>query len=155
MRPIRAANSSAPPRLRVLLFLVLLSACRVGPQYSKPTTPAPPNFKESAPAAYSSMPPGTWHPASPQDAQLKGKWWEMFNEPELNTLEDQLNIDNQNIAQFFQNFMAARAQVGEARAGLFPTVTADPSVTRSGRGGSRPRPVSGERSQRRPRARRG
>jgi NodT family efflux transporter outer membrane factor (OMF) lipoprotein len=47
-----------------------------------------------------------------------------------------LNIDNQNIAQFFQNFMAARAQVGEARAGLFPTVTADPSVTRSGRAGS-------------------
>ena len=55
---------------------------------------------------------------------LKGKWWEMFNEPELNALEDQLNINNQNIAQYFQNFMAARAQVSEARAGYFPTVTA-------------------------------
>ena len=48
----------------------------------------------------------------------------MFNEPELNALEEQLNINNQNIAQYFQNFMAARAQVREARAGYFPTVTA-------------------------------
>ncbi len=62
----------------------------------------------------------------------KGKWWEIFNEPELNALEEQLNIDNQNIAMFFQNFMAARALVNEARAGLFPTVTANPSISRSG-----------------------
>ena len=77
-----------------------------------------PRSRKSAPAAYSAAPPGTWQPAQPQDAVLKGKWWEMFNEPELNALEEQLNIDNQNIAQYFQNFMAARAQVREARAGL-------------------------------------
>ncbi len=53
-------------------------------------------------------------------------------EPELNTLEEQLNIDNQNIAQYFQNFMAARAQVREARAGFFPTVTANPAYSRTG-----------------------
>jgi NodT family efflux transporter outer membrane factor (OMF) lipoprotein len=58
----------------------------------------------------------------------------MFNEPELNPLEDQLNIDNQNIAQYFQNFMAARAQVSEARAGYFPTVTANPAYTRTSAG---------------------
>jgi NodT family efflux transporter outer membrane factor (OMF) lipoprotein len=62
---------------------------------------------------------------------LKGKWWEIFNEPELNALEETLDIDNQNIAQYFQNFMAARAQVREARAGYFPTVTVSPSATRS------------------------
>ena len=55
----------------------------------------------------------------------------MFNEPELNALEDQLNIDNQNIAQYFQNFMAARAQVREAHAGYYPTATANPAYTRS------------------------
>ena len=104
------------------------------PPIHAPTVPAPPDFKESSPAAYSSAPPGTWQPAQPQDAVLKGKWWEMFNEPELNALEDQLNIDNQNIAQYFQNFMAARAQVSEARAGFFPTVTADPAVSK-GRSG--------------------
>ena len=101
----------------VLLRAAAMSARNI----SSPQLPSAPAFKESAPAAYSSAPPGTWQPAQPQDAMLKGKWWEMFNEPELNALEEQLNIDNQNIKQFFQNFMAARAQVREARAGYFPT----------------------------------
>jgi NodT family efflux transporter outer membrane factor (OMF) lipoprotein len=115
--------------------IFLTSACDVGPKYAKPATPAPPAFKEAAPEAYSGTPDGTWQPAKPQDALLKGKWWEIFNEPELNVLEDQLNIDNQNIKQFFENFMAARAQVREARAGYFPTVTANPSLTKTGTGG--------------------
>ena len=69
---------------------------------SSPQLRSPPAFKEAAPAAYSEAPPGTWQPAQPQDAKIKGKWWEMFNEPELNALEDQLNIDNQNIAQYLR-----------------------------------------------------
>jgi len=113
------------------ICLSLLSACNVGPKYAPPAAPAPPGFKEASPAAYSAAPPGSWQPAQPQDAELKGKWWEMFNEPELNALEDQLNIDNQNIAQYFQNFMAARAQVREARAGYAPTATVDPAYSRS------------------------
>jgi NodT family efflux transporter outer membrane factor (OMF) lipoprotein len=108
-----------------------------------PVAPAPPAFKESAPAAYTSAPAGTWQPAQPQDAALKGKWWEMFNEPELNALEEQLNIDNQNIAQYFQNFMAARAQVREARAGYFPTVTFNPAFTKAGGGSSAVSAVTG------------
>ena len=116
------------------ICIALLSGCNVGPRYIAPAVPAPPAFKESSPAAYSSAPPGTWQPALPQDAALKGKWWEMLNEPELNALEEQLNINNQNIAQYFQNFMAARAQVSEARAGFFPTATVDPAASRSGGG---------------------
>ena len=100
--------------------VLLLGGCRVGPKYNPPALPAPPAFKESSPAAYTSTPPGTWQPARPQDAELKGKWWEMFNEPELNALEEQLNIDNQNIAQYFQNFMAARAQVARGALGVLP-----------------------------------
>jgi len=113
------------------ICLSLLSACNVGPRYTVPTAPAPPGFKEAAPAAYSAAPPGTWQPAQPQDAELKGKWWEMFNEPELNALEEQLNIDNQNLAKYFENFMAARAQVREARAGYSPTAKVDPAYSRS------------------------
>jgi NodT family efflux transporter outer membrane factor (OMF) lipoprotein len=113
------------------ICISLLSGCNVGPKYAPPAAPVPPAFKEAAPAAYSAAPPGTWQPAQPQDAALKGKWWEMFNEPELNALEDRLNIDNQNIAQYFQNFMAARAQVSEARAGYFPTAAVNPSYTRT------------------------
>jgi NodT family efflux transporter outer membrane factor (OMF) lipoprotein len=119
----------------LLAVCILTAACNVGPKYVKPSAPAPPAFKESAPAAYSSAPDGTWQPAQPSDARLKGKWWEIFNEPELNALEDQLNIDNQNIKQFFENFMAARAQVREARAGLFPIVTANPGLTKTGTAG--------------------
>jgi NodT family efflux transporter outer membrane factor (OMF) lipoprotein len=112
--------------------VVLLSGCVVGPKYVAPSVGTAPAFKETAPAAEAAGAAGTWEPARPQDAVLKGKWWEMFNEPELNALEDELNINNQNIAQFFQNFMAARAQVREARASYFPTLTTTPSATRSG-----------------------
>jgi hypothetical protein len=110
---------------------VLLSGCNVGPKYVKPTAPAPPEFKESSPTAYSNAPAaGVWQPAQPQDAALKGKWWEVFNEPELNALEDQLDINNQNIVVSFQNFMAARAQVSEAKSQFYPTLTTAPSYTR-------------------------
>jgi len=115
---------------------VLLSGCNVGPKYVKPSAPAAaPEFKESSPTAYAPTPEGTtadgtWRPAQPQDASLKGKWWEVFNEPELNGLEEQLNINNQNIAEYFQNFMAARAQVREAKSQFYPTLTTDPSYLR-------------------------
>ena len=114
----------------VSVAAMLLGGCRVGPKYVKPNAPAPPAFKESSPAAYTNAPSGTWQPAQPQDAALKGKWWEMFNEPELNALEEQLNINNQNVALYFQNFMAARAQVREAKSQFYPTVTTDPSYSR-------------------------
>jgi NodT family efflux transporter outer membrane factor (OMF) lipoprotein len=114
----------------VAATIVLVAGC-VGPAYVKPKVDAPSAFKESSPAAYTGADLGAWQPAQPQDAALKGKWWEVFGEPELNTLEDQLNINNQNIAQFFQNFMAARAQVGIARASYFPTLTTTPSGTRT------------------------
>jgi NodT family efflux transporter outer membrane factor (OMF) lipoprotein len=116
------------------ICIVLLSGCNVGPRYATPAAPTAPAFKEASPAAYSEAPPGAWQPAQPQDAALKGKWWEMFHEPELDALEDQLNINNEDIAQYFHNFMAARAQVREARAGYFPTVTVNPTFSRNGAG---------------------
>jgi NodT family efflux transporter outer membrane factor (OMF) lipoprotein len=110
--------------------LACLAGC-VGPAYVKPKIDTPPAFKESASDACVCADAGAWRPAQPQDAALKGKWWEVFNEPELNELEEQLNINNQNIALFFQNFMAARAQIGIARASYWPTVSTTPSATRT------------------------
>jgi hypothetical protein len=77
----------------------------------------------TAPAAYKESPTqfkesGGWTVAQPQDAALRGKWWEIYNEPELNALEDQLNIDNQNIRQAFESFMEARARSISPRSAL-------------------------------------
>jgi NodT family efflux transporter outer membrane factor (OMF) lipoprotein len=125
-----AALGMALASVSMSLAVVLLGGCRVGPKYVAPKAMAPPAYKESSPAAYSNAPAGTWQPAQPQDAMIKGKWWEVFNEPELNTLEDQLNINNQNIATYFQNFMAARSIVREAHAGFYPTLSVAPSYIR-------------------------
>jgi NodT family efflux transporter outer membrane factor (OMF) lipoprotein len=117
--------------LRFVLFVVMcgLASCNVGPKYVRPVVPAPPAFKESGPQK---APDGTtWKSAQPQDAALRGKWWEIYEEPELNELEDKLNISNQNIAQAFDNFMAARAQVQQARSNYFPTVSAGLSYSRN------------------------
>jgi multidrug efflux pump len=113
------------------LCCCVLGGCTVGPRYARPASPNTPGFKEAAAAAYRTAIPGAWQPAQPQDAVLKGQWWEIFRESELNALEARLNIDNQNIAQYLQNLMAARAQIREARAGYYPTVTTNPSYSRS------------------------
>ena len=113
-----------------LVLMGLMAGCRVGPPYHAPTPPAvsAPNYKES-PINFQDA--DGWKVASPQDAMIRGNWWEIFNEPELNDLENQLNINNQNIKISFQNFMEARALIAEARAQYWPTVTANPAWSRS------------------------
>jgi NodT family efflux transporter outer membrane factor (OMF) lipoprotein len=110
-------------------LLLILPGCVVGPKYHPPAPPAPaPVYKES-PTQFKDA--GDWTVAQPADAKLRGKWWEIFNDPDLNALEDQLDINNQNIKQYFENFMAARAVVREARSQYFPTLSVAPSVTHS------------------------
>jgi NodT family efflux transporter outer membrane factor (OMF) lipoprotein len=110
------------------MLCVMLAGCNVGPKYVPPAMTAPPAFKES-PTQFKET--GDWTVAEPKDATLRGKWWEIYNEPDLNALEEQLNVDNQNIRQAFENFMEARALVREARSQLFPTISVGPSYTRS------------------------
>jgi NodT family efflux transporter outer membrane factor (OMF) lipoprotein len=110
-------------------LLLLLSGCVVGPKYHPPAPPAPAAVYKESPT--NSNENQGWVVAQPADAKLRGKWWEVFNDPELNSLEEQLDINNQNIKQFFENFMEARAIVREARSQYFPTVTAAPAVTHS------------------------
>lgn len=110
---------------------LLLSGCMVGPKYHPPTATVQP-----PPLAYKELPTqspdsGNWKVAQPQDAMLHGKWWEIYNDPELNALEEQLNINNQNIKQAFENFMEARTLITQARSQLYPTVGTAPSYQRS------------------------
>jgi NodT family efflux transporter outer membrane factor (OMF) lipoprotein len=110
-------------------LLSMLAGCVVGPKYHPPSPQAPAATYKESPAQ--SQEAGLWTPAEPADAKLRGKWWEIFNDSELNALEDQLNINNQNIKQYFENFMEARAVVREARSQYFPTLSVAPSVTHS------------------------
>ncbi|HMD77978.1 MAG TPA: efflux transporter outer membrane subunit [Terracidiphilus sp.] len=114
--------------LHAAALCAMLAGCNVGPKYVPPAVTAPPAFKES-PTQFKET--EGWTVAQPQDAVLRGKWWEIYNDPELNALEEQLNIDNQNIREAFENFMEARALVREARAQYFPTVSVGSSYTRS------------------------
>lgn len=113
------------------LTAVFLTGCRVGPKYQKPPAiaQAPPVSYKESPTQFPSS--DGWKVAQPQDAMLHGKWWEIYNDSELNSLEDKLNIDNQNIKRFFENFMEARTLVAQARSQLYPTVGFGPSYQRS------------------------
>jgi NodT family efflux transporter outer membrane factor (OMF) lipoprotein len=140
------SNSSFSHLALPVLAALLMAGCTVGPKYHAPAPVAPPEYKEAkaaptipSPAAGSPDPTlqglGAWQVAAPSDATLRGNWWELYNEPELNALEAQLDINNQNIQQAYENFMAARATVRQARAAFFPTATI-------GAGGSRNRTSS-------------
>ena len=135
----RLANLSRhAARLGLCAIVFTLAGCLVGPRYHQPAPvhdQMPGSYKES-PVHYKN---GIgWQVASPSDAMLRGDWWRVFKDPELNSLEDQLNINNQNIKQSFENFMESRALVAEAISQLYPTLTADGSALRSAAGTASP-----------------
>jgi NodT family efflux transporter outer membrane factor (OMF) lipoprotein len=104
--------------------IMLLSACTVGPDYVKPSVETPPAYKEAEGGA-------KWQIAQPKDDVIRGAWWELFNDPQLNALEAQVVISNQNIAVAEAQYRQALALVQAARAGYFPTVGVNGSATRS------------------------
>ncbi|MGA7382017.1 MAG: efflux transporter outer membrane subunit [Terriglobales bacterium] len=111
----------------VAVVLCLLAGCVVGPKYHRPSIQTPDAYKELPPADLQNT--DGWKVAQPKDDALRGKWWEIFNEPELNALEEKVNVSNQTIASAAATFLAARALVKEARSQYFPTVTTNPAIT--------------------------
>jgi NodT family efflux transporter outer membrane factor (OMF) lipoprotein len=106
---------------------VLLGGCTVGPKYHTPSAPTPAAYKELTPANFPTT--DGWKVAQPKDDELRGKWWEIYNDPQLNALEDQVDISNQSIAAAAASFFSARAMVKEARSQYFPTLSANPSIS--------------------------
>jgi NodT family efflux transporter outer membrane factor (OMF) lipoprotein len=104
-----------------LALLALLSDCSVGPAYKRPAVETPPAYKEAE----------GWKVAEPSDAALHGQWWELFGDPQLNALEERVNVSNQNIAAAFASFLQARALVKQAQAQYYPTLGVSASVTRA------------------------
>ena len=107
-------------------LLLLVSGCMVGPKYKTPAAIVAPSFKEMPPA--SSAGQDQWKPGQPADTKLKGDWWTMFGDPQLNALEVQVDTANQSLKSAEANFRAARAQIGYARSYEAPTIGVGPSV---------------------------
>ena len=100
-----------------------LGGCTVGPKYIRPSTEVPPAYKESASPGFTA--------AQPADALSKGKWWEIYADPELNSLEDQATAANQSLKAAQAQFAEARAAVQVARAAYYPTVSGTGTATRT------------------------
>ena len=103
------------------------NGCMVGPKYSKPTTPMAPAFKEQPPESFKEV--DGWKPAQPGDQTLRGKWWEIFGDPQLNVLEEQLTVSNQDLKVSEARFRQARSIIRFNRAAQFPTISTSPSPT--------------------------
>ena len=103
--------------------LVLLGGCSFAPKYSVPPVQTPPAFKETE----------GWKLAQPKDDLIRGKWWEMFNDPGTERARRASRCFQSDARGRPGQFSAARAVVKEARSQYFPTVSAAPSVTKSTR----------------------
>src|SRR5258708_31750298 len=110
-----------------VVALSLVSGCAIGPNYSRPETEVPAAFKEA----------GDWIVARPSDAVPKGKWWQVFNDPVLDGLMEQVSVSNQDLKAAEARYAQARAAVRSARAGFLPTIGLDTGATRSRGTGTR------------------
>ncbi len=119
----------------VMIGLVMLFGCAVGPDYQRPSVPVPAAFKEMK----------GWKEAEPRDAGIKAEWWTTFSDPLLNSLEEQVSISNQSLAQAEAQYRQARALVQGARANYFPVISTSAAAKRSwqttGNGGSGTNPT--------------
>jgi len=107
---------------------LFLTSCAVGPKYKTPAMPPPPAYKEI----------GNWKTAEPSDEKLGENWWEIFQDPQLNDLEQQITVSNQNLKAAVAQYQQARAALRYVRADYYPTVTAAPSATRQRYSDNRP-----------------
>jgi NodT family efflux transporter outer membrane factor (OMF) lipoprotein len=101
-------------------LLLLLVGCMVGPKYQKPTVPAMPAFKEPPPDSFKET--DEWKRSHPNAEALRGNWWEIFGDPQLNALEEQVTVSNQDLKMVEARFRQARTMVRFNRAAEFPTI---------------------------------
>ncbi len=118
-----------------LIGLIFLAGCKpVGPNYTRPGYPAPAAYKEASANTAIVPPPapagGGWKPANPSDGMIRGKWWEIYRDPQLNQLEERVTAHNPTLRQALETYLAARDQVRVAHAALFPTLSAGVSAQR-------------------------
>ena len=108
------------------LLALLLAGCMVGPRYARPDVPTTPTYKEEVPGSFKES--DQWQRANPADQASRGNWWEIFGDPELNKLEEQIAGSNQTLKVAEARFREARAAIRFNRAAQFPTISTAPSA---------------------------
>src|ERR1700683_4327750 len=110
----------------VIVLLVLLAGCMVAPRNQKPPVPVTPAFKEPPPESFKES--DEWKRSHPDAAALRGNWWEIFGDSQLNALEEQVTGSNQDLKMAEARFRQARTMVRYNRASEFPTIGVDPGI---------------------------
>jgi NodT family efflux transporter outer membrane factor (OMF) lipoprotein len=124
------------PLVCLACLSLVITACSIGPQYTRPEVQVPAAYKESLPLSFKAA--DGWKVAQPSDDVSRGKWWEVFQSPELNALQEQVDISNQTLAIAEAQLRAARAAIGVAWASLFPTVAGTASASGAHQSENRP-----------------
>ena len=119
----------SPKCLAASALALIAAGCTVGPNYHRPSVPQAPAWKENV-VPPPNPPNGTWKQAEPSDQALRGPWWQMYNDPHLNALEDKVAVSNQTLKAATEQYLEAREQVQVARSEYFPTLAAGPTVQR-------------------------
>jgi NodT family efflux transporter outer membrane factor (OMF) lipoprotein len=115
--------------LTATLTPLLVSGCKVGPNYHQPSAPTAPAFMEDALAVPPPNPPnGGWKQVAPADSAIRGKWWEIYNDPQLNELEEKIAVSNQSLKASYDAYMQALTAVQVFRSQYFPTVSLSPTI---------------------------
>src|ERR1700744_2415298 len=126
--------------------VLLLAGCTVGPNYHRPDAPTAPAFKERAVTPPPGIPGGGGKQVSPSDSAMRPDWWEIYQDPELNNLEQQVAVSNQTLKASYEQYMQARAAIQFYRSQYYPTVSVGPSATRERQSANRPLYVPGSKS---------
>jgi NodT family efflux transporter outer membrane factor (OMF) lipoprotein len=130
----------------LLAAALLVSGCTVGPNYHRPTAPAAPAFKESAVVPPPDLPGGGWKQVGPNDSAIRPNWWEIYQDPQLDKLEQQVAVSNQTLKASYEQYMQARAAIQFYRSQYYPTVQVGPSATRERQSSNRPLYLPGSKS---------
>jgi multidrug efflux system outer membrane protein len=114
--------------VHAIAVAVFSAGCALGPDYHRPSAEVPPSWRPEVP----------WHEAAPGDTALKGNWWELFQDPELNPLVEKALASNQNLRVAAARLQQAQAELTIARSALFPAVELSASASRAKDSANRP-----------------
>jgi NodT family efflux transporter outer membrane factor (OMF) lipoprotein len=122
---VRLARLKVPA---LLAGTVALAACSLAPDYHVPATPVAAQYRTLGP----------WISAQPADQLSRADWWKIYNDPQLDDLEQRLLANNTDLAAAYAHYREAKAFVDEVSAALYPTLSATADPQRDRQSATRP-----------------